>query len=201
MKVREAGLTWSVSSQVVPHIPAAVADQALEQLLCSPRLPEALRRLQVAARRGEEAPLFLRCRHRAAESRVHQRRDHRAFTCQIPTQSSQLPPGHFTDRVCPAPRPRFCRARKTSVTLTRNDYEPDISFFGSEKAKGFTPSQSKFPAPDLIVEVLSDSTEAETAGSSSRITRRTVSANIGSWTPTRGPSSSISCRKASTGWR
>ena len=51
-----------------------------------------------------------------------------------------------------------------SIILTRNDYEPDICFFGPEKAKAFTPSQSKFPAPDLIVEVLSESTEANDRG-------------------------------------
>ena len=48
--------------------------------------------------------------------------------------------------------------------LNRNDYEPDICFFGSKKASAFTPSQSKFPAPDLIVEVLSESTEANDRG-------------------------------------
>ena len=36
--------------QVGSHVPATVADQALEQLLRSPRLPEAMRRLQAAAR-------------------------------------------------------------------------------------------------------------------------------------------------------
>ena len=43
-------MTWNVSSQVGSHVPATVADQALEQLLRSPRLPEAMRRLQAAAR-------------------------------------------------------------------------------------------------------------------------------------------------------
>ena len=53
---------------------------------------------------------------------------------------------------------------KILIVLTRNDYEPDICFFGPEKANAFTPSQSKFPAPDLIVEVLSESTEANDRG-------------------------------------
>ena len=44
------------------------------------------------------------------------------------------------------------------IVLTRNDYEPDICFFRAEKAANFTPDQSKFPAPDLAVEVLSEST-------------------------------------------
>jgi Uma2 family endonuclease len=53
---------------------------------------------------------------------------------------------------------------KILIVLTRNDYEPDICFFGPEKARSFAPDQSKFPAPDLIVEVLSESTEEADRG-------------------------------------
>lgn len=45
------------------------------------------------------------------------------------------------------------------VALSRNDYEPDICFFGVAKSNSFRPDQVKFPPPDLAVEVLSDSTE------------------------------------------
>lgn len=48
---------------------------------------------------------------------------------------------------------------KMLVTLTRNDYEPDVAYFSSEKARTFKQGQMHFPAPDLIVEVLSESTE------------------------------------------
>jgi Uma2 family endonuclease len=48
---------------------------------------------------------------------------------------------------------------KLLVSLTRNDYEPDICFWSKAKAAKFTPDQMKFPAPDLIIEVLSPSTE------------------------------------------
>jgi Uma2 family endonuclease len=47
---------------------------------------------------------------------------------------------------------------KVMVSLTRNDYEPDIVFFSKEKSKLFTKEQMHFPAPDLAVEILSDST-------------------------------------------
>lgn len=47
---------------------------------------------------------------------------------------------------------------KTMVALTRNDYEPDVLFYGNEKSKSITPQQMLLPAPDLIVEVLSPST-------------------------------------------
>ena len=45
------------------------------------------------------------------------------------------------------------------ISLSRNDYEPDISFWESSKAASFEPDQMRFPAPDLIVEVLSPGTE------------------------------------------
>jgi Uma2 family endonuclease len=48
---------------------------------------------------------------------------------------------------------------KLLVTLTRNDYEPDICYWSSAKADRFQAAQMKFPAPDLVVEVLSPSTE------------------------------------------
>jgi len=53
----------------------------------------------------------------------------------------------------------FVGIEKILVSLTRNDYEPDVCFFGNEKSKSFTPKQMQFPAPDFVVEVVSDSTE------------------------------------------
>lgn len=52
----------------------------------------------------------------------------------------------------------FVGVEKIMVSLTRNDYEPDICFFGDAKAKNFKRRQTQFPAPDFVVEVLSDST-------------------------------------------
>ncbi|CAN5401204.1 Uma2 family endonuclease [soil metagenome] len=48
---------------------------------------------------------------------------------------------------------------KLLISLTRNDYEPDICFWGKDKTKNFKRRQMQFPAPDFIVEVLSESTE------------------------------------------
>ncbi|MEO0341054.1 MAG: Uma2 family endonuclease [Bacteroidota bacterium] len=44
---------------------------------------------------------------------------------------------------------------KIMVSLTRNDFEPDICFFNKEKAQHFVKGQMHFPAPDFVVEVLS----------------------------------------------
>ena len=53
---------------------------------------------------------------------------------------------------------------KVMLNFTRNDYEPDIVFFSKEKAKEFTDEQLLFPPPDLIVEILSDSTKKRDRG-------------------------------------
>ena len=52
----------------------------------------------------------------------------------------------------------FVGIEKIMISLTRNDYEPDVCFFGNDKAKDFKRNQVQFPAPDFVVEVLSDST-------------------------------------------
>lgn len=53
----------------------------------------------------------------------------------------------------------FVGSEKMLVSLTRNDYEPDICFFEKAKADFFKPDQMQFPTPDFVVEVLSPSTE------------------------------------------
>jgi Uma2 family endonuclease len=58
----------------------------------------------------------------------------------------------------------FVGIEKIMIRLLRNDYEPDICFFKTEKSKDFTEDQALFPAPDLVVEVLSESTEERDRG-------------------------------------
>lgn len=58
----------------------------------------------------------------------------------------------------------FVGIEKIMITLTRNDYEPDICFFRREKSLSFTEDQTLFPAPDLIIEILSDSTAKRDRG-------------------------------------
>jgi len=47
---------------------------------------------------------------------------------------------------------------KMLVSLTRNDYEPDVCFWKKEKSDLFEDDQMHFPAPGLVVEVLSRKT-------------------------------------------
>ncbi len=58
----------------------------------------------------------------------------------------------------------FVGDEKILVSLSRNDYEPDICFFTEDRAATFTPEQTIFPAPDFIVEVLSEGTESKDRG-------------------------------------
>lgn len=47
---------------------------------------------------------------------------------------------------------------------TSNCYEPDICFWGNEKAQNFTSETKRFPPPDWVCEVLSPSTEKRDRG-------------------------------------
>ena len=47
---------------------------------------------------------------------------------------------------------------KVMISLTRNDYEPDLVFFSKEKVANFEKDQVLFPEPDFIVEILSPKT-------------------------------------------
>ncbi|MEL7163676.1 MAG: Uma2 family endonuclease, partial [Bacteroidota bacterium] len=53
---------------------------------------------------------------------------------------------------------------KAMVELERNDFEPDVCFWKKETAADFTDDQLYYPAPDLVVEVLSKSTEGRDRG-------------------------------------
>ncbi|MFT5127832.1 MAG: Uma2 family endonuclease [Rhodothermales bacterium] len=56
------------------------------------------------------------------------------------------------------------KVEKCLCVFPRNDYEPDVVFFGLEKMAGLAPDTLKFPPPDLAVEVLSTSTEERDRG-------------------------------------
>jgi Uma2 family endonuclease len=56
------------------------------------------------------------------------------------------------------------RHEKAMTSFPRNDYEPDVMFFGTAKAALIDPDTLRFPIPDFIAEVLSPSTEARDRG-------------------------------------
>ena len=51
------------------------------------------------------------------------------------------------------------RGEKALCVFPRNDYEPDVCFFGLGKSGRITADTLKYPIPDLIAEILSESTE------------------------------------------
>ncbi|WP_373515487.1 Uma2 family endonuclease [Persicitalea sp.] len=53
---------------------------------------------------------------------------------------------------------------KVMIRLTRNDFEPDVCFWRQEEVTDFDDKQSAFPAPNFIVEILSDSTKKRDYG-------------------------------------
>jgi Uma2 family endonuclease len=53
---------------------------------------------------------------------------------------------------------------KAMIRLTRNDYEPDVCYFDAKQVAAFDEHTSLFPAPRLVVEVLSPKTEARDRG-------------------------------------
>lgn len=53
---------------------------------------------------------------------------------------------------------------KALVAAERNDYEPDVLFYRTEKAAGIQPDQRKLPTPDFAVEILSPGTEHRDRG-------------------------------------
>ena len=58
----------------------------------------------------------------------------------------------------------FVGYEKIMISLTRNDYEPDLCFFNKNQASQFSPDQMRFPAPDFVVEILSERTERNGRG-------------------------------------
>jgi Uma2 family endonuclease len=56
------------------------------------------------------------------------------------------------------------RREKAMISLTRNEYEPDLCFFSKEKSQKFNKNTMRYPAPDFVVEVLSPSTAKNDRG-------------------------------------
>lgn len=137
------------------------AEQAVQQLLGSPRLPEAMRRLQAAMRAEARKRRYFHevvTEHQKAEFINGEIVVHTPVKLRHTIASENL----FTLLQMHVRKHKLGAVfhEKVLIVLTRNDYEPGICFFGVEKASGFTPDQTRFPAPDMVVEVTSESTEA-----------------------------------------
>ena len=132
----------------------------LEEILLSPELPahfETIRQTLEAERARRER--FYEEMDRGPEDRVYQMERSSCIhqpriVTPLPSQALECLLGayvrkHLLGKV---------RSEKALIVMPRNDYEPDVLFYGSEKAEAITPDQMKYPPPDFIAEVLSPST-------------------------------------------
>lgn len=55
-------------------------------------------------------------------------------------------------------------AEKGLCVFPRNDFMPDVIFFGREKATALEPEQLRLPVPDFVSEILSESTAGRDRG-------------------------------------
>ena len=53
---------------------------------------------------------------------------------------------------------------KALCGFSRNDYEPDIAWFGPDKTASLAPETTIYPIPDFIIEILSPATEKRDRG-------------------------------------
>lgn len=134
---------------------------AVEQLLQSPRLPLVLEELQrLLAQERERRERFY--------DEINEDTKAEFINGQVMMQSPATY-GHLTavkllvkllDTYVERHLLGYVGTEKVLVVLPRNDYEPDVCFFGQVKAAQLQPNQIKFPAPDFIAEVLSPTTES-----------------------------------------
>ena len=143
----------------------ATTDEIVRQLMQSPRLPQLTRQFQAILRAEQEQ------RQRFYEEMSDAQKTEFINGEIIVHSPVKLRHSSASDNLFALMRAYVQKHalglvghEKLLVTLTRNDYEPDICFFGQAKAHTFTPDQVKFPAPDLVVEILSESTEAVDRG-------------------------------------
>jgi Uma2 family endonuclease len=143
----------------------ATTDEIVRQLMQSPRLPQLTRQFQAILRAEQEQ------RQRFYEEMSDAQKTEFINGEIIVHTPVKLRHSNASDNLFALMRAYVQKHalglvghEKLLVTLTRNDYEPDICFFGQAKAQTFTPDQVRFPAPDLVVEILSESTEAVDRG-------------------------------------
>jgi Uma2 family endonuclease len=137
----------------------------VEQLLASPTLPEKLSRLNVAlqeermrrARFYDEITPEMKAEFINGQVIMHSpaTNEHSEIRALIEKLLSTHVELHGLGVV---------RSEKSLCVFPRNDYEPDIVFFGPAKAAKLRRTTLKFPVPDFICEVLSASTAKRDRG-------------------------------------
>lgn len=137
----------------------------VEELLASPTLPDTLARLNAALREErqrrerfyEEITPEMKAEFINGQVIMHSpaTHEHSLIRQYIEKLLSTYVDGHDLGVVS---------AEKSLCVFPRNDYEPDVIFFGPEKAKKLRAKTLKFPVPDFICEILSESTARRDRG-------------------------------------
>lgn len=140
-------------------------DHRLRTIVKSPDMPQLIRDLQAIWEEEQQrrAEFYnwvtpsMKAEFIDGEVVVHSpvRKKHNAITGAI---------FKLLDTYCIKRQLGFVGIEKIMTRFERNDYEPDIVFFGKEKTAALHDDQTIFPVPDFIVEVLSDSTEERDRG-------------------------------------
>ena len=138
---------------------------AIEELLASPTLPETVLRLNTALReeRQRRARFYaevtpeMKAEFINGEFIMHSPAtdEHSEIRGFIENLLTNYVNTHDLGTV---------RSEKALCVFPRNDYEPDVVFFGREKAAKIRRKTLKFPVPDFVCEVLSDSTAKRDRG-------------------------------------
>lgn len=137
----------------------------VEQILASPKLPEIVDELQ--ARLAEERLRRQRFYEEFADGQKAEFINGR-IVMHSPAKVRHLEVRERLERLLSlhVDRHRLGRVfgEKALCVFPRNDFEPDVCFFGSPKAAALDSDQLKLPIPDFVAEVLSNSTEAMDLG-------------------------------------
>jgi Uma2 family endonuclease len=140
-------------------------ETVIEPLLRSPCLPEIVTALQ--ARIQEEAARRQRFYEEMADDQKAEFIEGQVVL-HSPAKNKHLSARQHLEKLLDTyvhvHRLGVVRSEKALCVFPRNDYEPDIVFFGPSKAAELTDDTVRFPIPDLAVEVLSDSTEERDRG-------------------------------------
>lgn len=142
-----------------------MSNTVIEQLLQEPTLPSVLKRLQAILEAERERRQYFYevvTEEQKAEFINGEIVVHSPVKKQHATATSLL--HQLLNVYVMANALGFVGYEKILVVLERNDYEPDLCYFNQAKAQHFTATQMKFPAPDLAVEVLSESTASHDRG-------------------------------------
>lgn len=139
--------------------------RAVAELLADPLLPERLSELRQAFDTEQQQ------RERFYEEITEQEKAefiNGEVVMHSPARDKHTATRHRLERAmsifCDSRALGSVRGEKALCVFPRNDYEPDVVFFGPAKAALIEPDTLRFPIPDFICEVLSESTEPRDRG-------------------------------------